>query len=99
MSEYKRLTKRNGDTVAIICEGDLFDKCVEAFHRLAELEDDIENGISLLLTDLHIVEAYGQYFIEGKLENACCLTFIPIAKFDSKEKSEKRLKELQNGKI
>lgn len=45
MSEYKRLTKRNGDTVAIICEGDLFDKCVEAFHRLAELEDDIENGL------------------------------------------------------
>lgn len=85
----ERLTKRVGDEVhALTWSG-------EILHRLAELEDKIENGTLIELPRIlrYVDYCYGlekfvvQWQVNGKIKSK---------EFWSEIKAEKKLKELQN---
>ena len=90
MSEYKRLTERYIDEQGINCvRGLAWDG--EILHRLAELEDRIENGT--LVPKYSIVDCGGTYCV-------CTVdtdNLLVIDEYDTEEEAKEKLEELKNG--
>ena len=92
MSEYKRLTERYIDEQEINCvRGLAWDG--EILHRLAELEDRIENGTLVELPRI-IHPNEQEWFVQYQYESG----IIDYNIFYSKAEAEARLKELQEKK-
>lgn len=89
----ERLTKRLPNGMVDCTRPDITYE--ELQEKVCEFEDAMENRTLLKLTDLEVTWSNEEWFIEGKLKTPCCIDFIPIAKFDSREAAEARLKELQ----
>lgn len=89
MSEYKRLTERYIDEQGINCvRGLAWDG--EILHRLAELEDRIENGT--LVPKYSIVDCGGTYCVCTVDTN----NLFVIDEYETKAEAEKRLEEIRN---
>ena len=88
MSEYKRLTERYIDEQGINCvRGLAWDG--EILHRLAELEDKIENGT--LVPKYSIVDCGDTYCVCTVDTN----NLFVIDEYETKSEAEKRLEEKQ----
>ena len=89
MSEYKRLTERYIDEQGINCvRGLAWDG--EILHRLAELEDKIENGT--LVPKYSIVDC-------GDTHCVCVVdtnNLLVIGEYETKAEAKQRLEEIRN---
>lgn len=86
--KYERVTKRQGtEVIALTWDG-------EILHRLAELEDKIENGTLVDITEKFIIEEE----IKNKTRYLICeyyLTKMAVDFADNKAEAEAKLKELR----
>ena len=91
MSEYKRLTERYIDEQGINCvRGLAWDG--EILHRLAKLEDKIENGT--LVPKYSIVDCGDTYCVCTVDTN----NLFVIDEYETEAEAEKRLEEIRNEK-